>query len=206
MKTTLTLGIIQTRPIVVINPYWFTVDGTIHLGGKNTSVEIDLDKQSQQNLFEIVWGIKNNLLQSTVKVEDIASLINVETLPAVKNEEKAVPSKKEVDAKRKDKKVDEILDMLKQSAMKLKSVIGSAEIFGDTLGSGINDYQYLKEILEVETNNANRKTIKDMLNARMEAVKSISIEITEEELAIEEVEDKKIMYNPESNTLDEVKE
>jgi len=207
MKTTLSLEILQMKPVVVVNPFWFTVDGSLHLGGDKKSMEVDLSTVGNQNIYEIVRGLKKKLIKSDIPVEEIEKLLAPQEV-SQPNVERPVETKqieKRLDIKK--KKVNkETAELLSKGAQKVKEAVGSDVIEDGIISPGMNDINMLNSMVEYEVANANRKGVLSILNARIDAVKKVGIDINPEVFEIEEVEDKKLKYDPNTQTLNEVKD
>ncbi len=206
MENTIKLGFIQAIPTPIKTPFWFTSDGSVHLSGEHDTITLDLEKQSRHTMFEICIGVRNGLITSIVPLADLEKILEGKQ---VAEGEKLVilnSTSKTVAEVKTNIRTDEAKKLLALPNTELKKAIGSNKIENNLIEPGINDVALLNTMAELEKETSNRNAVLGSIAKRIAAIEQVGILISAEELEIKEEEYKKVRYNENTQTLDEVTE
>jgi len=202
MKFTIKLATKSTfQGQVFQNPFWFTRDRSIHLSIANDQtkeMEIDTDKISKENLIQIYNGIIARDITCNIETEEILKLIeNTEKSAYTTIQRTAEDIRSAQDVK---KAVDQNLieSTLQKSFGDIKKILETEDAF--------NDITLLQKLLEAESADKKRSSLLKLIQQKIEKLSEDAVIVAGEVLEVEETEDKKIIYDAETQTLNDLEE
>jgi hypothetical protein len=197
MKFNISLAIFKLPSgATYVNPYWFTTDRKLHMSTSTAkTMEVDSDELSLRSLAEIHAAVKRGLITSSISEDKIYELLQARQLQnAQANAQETAETEPKSQSEVKEKQIEnEAVAFMEQSYNDIKKAVEIED-----------DVALLEAVKKLEEAGKGRKSLLKAIDERIEALKAEAIKIKEEQILeeIEEVEDdKKIVYDPETETM-----